>query len=462
MKEEMTNKEIRIKDIADGLSIDIDTADIWANIEPQLPPVKKRRRVAFWWVFGLFFIGVALASITLYDRSESTPVEQPSALGLTSVDKNQINTTKTIEPDNKRENQPKNVNNQNSIITTKQRSRTSQSNYDDRYDHDLMNNSNVYSLNHMANDMSIVRQPIETSSVAPYTTADAETADQKSILNTDEVDNSRISIQAMSAIKRMELKTLSSDTKFEFESRLIKPVSSLVWYPYWQMNAGINQALSKTTFQIINTENPDQSEYEQNLFGLSNAIQYGQENNKGWRWFAGVSYDRLVTRYSNFDKAVTTTTELGEESKTIDSEGNEFVILGDIKVITVIQNDIVWHRNHDYVNLQLGIGKRMMLTNRLSVVGDAYSSYNIWSQHDGYYFDPNSPTIIKFDRSDENPYQNQGINIGGRLSLEYDLGTVSIGLSSLYESALRNTISTNQYNIKNSHYGVQLGVVYRP
>jgi len=43
MKEEFTNKEIEIKDIADRFSFDIDTDDIWANIEPQLPPVKERK-----------------------------------------------------------------------------------------------------------------------------------------------------------------------------------------------------------------------------------------------------------------------------------------------------------------------------------------------------------------------------------------------------------------------------------
>jgi len=330
-----------------------------------------------------------------------------------------------------------------------------------------MNNSNINSLRNSATDISIVRQPIVSfAATAPNVTTDitanASNIDQKRNLILETVDQSRMPIKAMSTLKSVELSLISNSTKIELVSPIVEPVKTIVWHPYWQINSGINQSLSISNFQNINNENIDQSTYERNLLGLSNSIQYGQENSKGWRWFTGVSHNKLITRYSNFDKSVTTTSELGEASKTIDSQGNEFVTLGDVNVTTIVQNDIVWHRNHDYVNIQLGMGKRMMLTNRLSIIGDAYSSYNIWSQHNGYYFDPSTPTIMKFDSSDVHPYQNQGLGIGGRLSLEYDLGVVSIGLSSRYEGALKNTILTNQYNIKNSHYGVQLGVVYRP
>jgi len=39
MKEDLTNKEVEIKGLAEGMSFEIDTNDLWANIEPQLPPV---------------------------------------------------------------------------------------------------------------------------------------------------------------------------------------------------------------------------------------------------------------------------------------------------------------------------------------------------------------------------------------------------------------------------------------
>jgi len=49
---QLNNKEEKLKDILGGLEIDIDTNDIWANIESDLPSPEKKRRFGFFWLFA--------------------------------------------------------------------------------------------------------------------------------------------------------------------------------------------------------------------------------------------------------------------------------------------------------------------------------------------------------------------------------------------------------------------------
>lgn len=488
MKEDLTNKELEIKEIADGLSFEIDTDSLWANIEPQLPPAKEKNRAPFWWMAaGLFVFVGALASWSLYPNNTNNHIinegvevssfasnrhntnthnltAQQSKVNLQSKDQSRaISQSKYIET----EISDKELNSTSNLKSnTEKHTHSHPTNYDDGHSHDTMNNSDITNSGSRTNEVSIVHQPIvsvidDNKSAENIENIEVDDKVTQPSIESDQVNRSEIYV--VSSIMSLNPKRLVNASGLDMNFPIIEPVKNSNWLPYWQLNSGVNKSLSKTMAHDIGTEGNTQTDYEQNLIGLSTSLQYGKENAKGWRWFGGLSYDKLVTRYSNFDESIDTANQWGEASKTIDSEGNEFVTFGDVQVTTIVQNDIIWHRSHDYLNLNVGLGKRLLLINRLSLVGDVYSNYNIWSSHDGYYLEKDELTITKFDRSESNPYQNQGLGLGGKVAIEYDLGSFSIGISSLYQRALKNTtISNNNYQLKNSHYGVQLGVVYRP
>jgi len=62
MNNNLTPQEETFKSKANELSFDINTDDLWASVEPQLPPQKKKRRVAIWF----FLSGLAIALISLF------------------------------------------------------------------------------------------------------------------------------------------------------------------------------------------------------------------------------------------------------------------------------------------------------------------------------------------------------------------------------------------------------------
>ncbi len=474
MKEYLTNKEEEIKDIADGMSFEIDTADLWANIEPQLPPVDNNRRRPIWWMMTGVLLGLIVAgSIFVYTSegsSEITVESEPILVTskLESSNETSLDDQNTIVSD-------KSITNKNSInkIESKTNTHTQPhlTSYEDGHNRGRMDNSNTTATNSVVNNITNIHQPstdTETSKniITKEATLLLSDVPNKTINKSQEIKTileNRSVIGGISSIKLLELGLLEQLDNLTIPTPSIEPLKINRWKSFWQINTGVNKTNSRITFTDNEVTLDPQFAREQNLIGLSNSIQHGQENKNGWRLFGGISHTRSTSRYSNFDKNITQNIENGVESKTIDKYGNAFETLGDITVTSILQNDIIWHRNHDYINLEVGFGKRHSLINQLSLVTDAFVGYNIWSRNDGYYFEKDNPTITKFTPSETHPYQNKGIDIGGKLGVEYTLGNFSIGLAGNYNHGLGTiTKSNNYYQLKNSHYGVQLGVVYRP
>jgi len=473
MKEDLTNKEVEIKGLAEGMSFEIDTNDLWANIEPQLPPVDNSRKRPIWWMMTGVLLGLILAgSIFVYSSTDSTEIiEGSEPIPVTSVvvpaneilleDKKIISDISTTK------------NNSINIIESniKTHTQTHQTSYDEGHILGKLDNRNTSATNNVVNDIAIVQQP-STESVSTKNNIVIEASlllndSKNNTINDSQEKNTilkeRSTVEGISSIKLLELELLEQLSTITILTPNIDPVKISKWKSFWQINTGVNTTKNRISFLDNEVSLDQQFAREQNLIGLSNSIQYGQENKNGWRFFGGLSHVRSTYRYSNFEETIFRTQETGVESKTIDELGNQSETLGQITITSIVKNDIVWHRNHDYVNLEVGFGKRHSLLDRLSIVTDGYIGYNLWSSHDGYYFEEDNPTITKFTNSKNHPYQNKGMDIGGKLGIEYDLGNFSIGLSGNYNHGLGTiTKSNNYYQIKNSHYGVQLGVVYRP
>ncbi|MFT4536437.1 MAG: hypothetical protein ACJA1A_000994 [Saprospiraceae bacterium] len=474
MKEDLTNKEIEIKDIADGMSFEIDTADLWANIEPNLPPIDDRKNRPLWWMAaGAFLMFTLLGGtysyfsedkITSSDKIEFALTQQTIASSKIEIEQ------KLTQPQESKPDKSSNVTQQKNSNLNKHTD-TPITNYDDGHSHDRVDNSNNIKTKNVANVITVIQQPMTENSSSMRAVFEKETKLMEIIYNSPIQAIQKIAppveersqLQGISALNMLALGKIENSNILSIPSPIIEPLKSDNWQTFWQFSSGINTSDNKISFIDEELTFDPQFDREQNLVGLSNSIHYGQENKNGWRAFGGLSHIRSTIRYSNFEELVFRTEETGVESKTIDQNGNEFETLGQITVTSITQNDIVWHRNHDYVNLEIGFGKRHSLLERLSLVTDVSAGYNIWSSHDGYYFEKENPTITKFTKSESHPYQNKGIALVGKLGIEYDLGNFSIGLSSNYNHGLGNaTKSNNYYQIKNSHYGVQLGVVYRP
>jgi hypothetical protein len=474
MKEDLTNKEIEIKDIADGMSFEIDTADLWANIEPQLPPIDDRNNKPIWWMAtGVLFIFILFGGAFSYfsDSSINIPEKNDLTSELLVTESDKIENNQKIIQTQKNSSiaTPNNSQNKNSKIN--KHTHTSFTNYDDEHSHDKKGNSSIVKTKKVANDIAVILQPITENESTKFD------LNEKQITQSDITKNNinqlsrniasgsekRLLIEDISALKMKEFLNLKNTSTLSIPLSIIEPLKLNKWHSFWQVNSGINTSSNRISFSDSEVTFDPQFGREQNLIGQSNSIHYGQEDRNGWRLFGGLSHIRTTTRYSNFEESITTNLKTGVESKTIDQYGNEFETIGQISVTSIIQNDIVWHRSHDNINLEMGFGKRHRLLEKLSLVTDAYLGYNIWSLHNGYYIEENNPIITKFTNSEHHPYQNKGIDIASRLGVEYDLGILSIGFSGYYSHGLGNTTKTNNYyQIKNSHYGVQLGVVYRP
>jgi len=171
----------------------------------------------------------------------------------------------------------------------------------------------------------------------------------------------------------------------------------------------------------------------------------------------------LVSRDKFADKEIEQTLIVGVETTSIDRDGNETNEAGNLLQTTISEVDIEWYRNHDFVNIDAVVGRRLFRKGKFSLWGDASAGYNFLAKHNGYFFEENETGIQKFEEGQTNPYQRQNLTIGGQLSLEYEIGKFSLGLASFYKKALSPmTTGNNYYQTKNSHYGIKLGIVYRP
>ena len=130
----------------------------------------------------------------------------------------------------------------------------------------------------------------------------------------------------------------------------------------------------------------------------------------------GVSHTRLGNRYSRNELDTVSVQIPGSVSSKIDSEGNITNQDGELLQTTITNYNVNWHRIHDFVNLQLSIGKRVINHKRISVFADANLSRNIWSRHTGYYFVNDNTAIQKFSGEENHPYTNSGYNLGLSMS----------------------------------------------
>lgn len=471
MNNDLTNKEQEIKDVVDGMSFDLNTDELWAHVESHLPAEEDKKRPVVWWMTGI--AGVLLLAITAFYLSSVTENQTES---ITTTADFTSNSEKLVIPksivseiETSQEKVAETITdalkNEKSANTIK----TIEKNISETQTRDAHNERSNTNIQSSINDFEILR-PRNAQNTVPFIQFSNQEASQSQKSRTDtkfvkkeEVKEVVRNNRSTSAIARLDASLEMQIRGIELFSTIIGPVKNVRWNSHIGLYSGI--VIGNPSISSLNPEGIDMAQFDKEsvLPGLSTSLMYGMKNNKGWLVNIGLQHNRLVGRYTNFDKVSSTSLEAGNTSYRIDSDGIVSANTGDVNVTTITQNNVVWHRTHDYLNLRGELGKNMFTIGRFSTTAFVSAGYNIWSRHDGYYFEEGKDIITTFLAGSENPYQNQGVSLGGGLSMSYDLGNVSIGISTQLEQALQNsTKSNNYYQLKNSQYGIQLGVVYTP
>lgn len=477
MKNDLNNIEQELKNAAQGITFDLDTSEIWANVEPELPPVDNKRR-PIWWMTAGIIIGLLISVSIVISISPTSPTNALEGKKLittehsthnishnpTSESAHPISIASTLEPIKKSKNKRSSSNSTHQItsqnISNSQdlEATTSTSLNNAKTDYITHSQSKIYNDEHHYPEENYGTEIGKT--IPGSNSLILKPVIQKPILSYSE--RKEISLVSLLATKR-EILSIYSNIDIDYNLPLIEPVNVSSWSPMIMFWTGIGQPNNSIT--SFGNEAIDLSQFakETPLIGLTNGLSFGKENTHGWRWSIGLEYSRLTSRYTNNDQQIEMDILNTDESFNIDKNGNTTGNSGTLNVTTVTDYDIKWHRNHEYLTIKMGIGKEIARMNKWSISTDIYGGYNVWSRHNGYYFQEDAQGITKFNNGENNPYVNQGMSIGSRISLTYQIKNFSIGLSPFANMNLQSTTkSTNYYKMKNSHYGIQLGVVYRP
>lgn len=473
MEDNLTNQEEQFRALSEEFTLDIDTSELWSKVEGQLPPIEgKRRRPIFWWFLaGVALIVAGLLGWNLQSKevkaSEQLMITQDlssghkrdSELSTTTIKEQHTQQTtlkilnddeinyKSVLNDELKLDETKSENNSSSI--EKSNSTVTSINYD-RYDEKStsrkdeaidQNKEIVLSANEILIDPSFSEKTDESEPIIPS-------------------DRSMIAVNMVNTIG---VNSLESKQEVELPSLLIEPVKQSQWMPYFSILSGINWHQREIFTDPNESLNLTQFENEKPLPAIKTNLRFGYENSAGWRFGLGLAHSRLVNRFRYKEEVVSSQKIEGTESFTIDDQGNVTGIEGHLIETTVYNYDLSWHRIHDFVNVELNLGKRIINYGNFAVLSDVFLSRNIWSNHSGYFLKENEIGINRFAKGEEHPYTNSGFEVGASVSLEYGFGPYSINVSPYYSRGLNTmTQSTNYYQIKNSQYGVQLGIVYRP
>lgn len=502
MNRDLTNKEQEFRAAADELRFEVDVDQLWADIEPQLDPVEENKRPVVWWWAGVgmsalliaaafVFLGAdgdsayeianqpaeshmaAEQSIEEHNNANSktnpaTPIDNitPDAQVLeidvpTSNTNNQVSTQTKISQGK----QLKRAQIANSKTGTSAPSEISRSTRGDlRTDKKNMNatSTNLHAWTTRSAIVDSLGDRTEMTDHNSGVNGNVNDEDQGAI-NTPMVNRELVRDRE---IAMDPLMTRSSDLKrttyFALHTPTIEMMRKRAFASYWRFAGGVHQSDDRSDM-IIGDGTPDLAR-ETALIGINADLSYGREYTNGWRWAVGASYYKNTTRYSNQDQSISQQVINGDTELKIDDFGDVTTVQGDVLVTTINNNDITWHRSHDFVDLQLSAGKVLLQTGPIAMGWDIYGGYNLWSRHTGYYFpkEGNYP-ITKFLADEDHIYQNRGMSAGTRLTVEWNVGNIGIELAPYVSRGFGSYIeATQNYQLKNSQYGVQLGVVYRP
>lgn len=471
---ELNKKEEEIKGILGGLEIGVDTNDIWANIESELPQQEKKRRYGFLIFIGLLGLGILALSWNYFTSDHQIHADNIIVKSKTLANENAITISENINI-----NSTQTANNTSSTkanivsaqsVQAQKTNKNKSSNAIARIQNKTIDRTAINHSPFTANRAVIDREEQHTDVIDTYYTSVFSTFDKKenTLASTGELFKNNIGERIF--LTQTHTPTLSSQLldivnrqPIESTPQFINPSHTNGRQLILQLKLGVNQ--NRSTISDINSIGEfDSSEFdfERDRLGVSGSIAIGVENN-GWRFLAGAAYHHHVSTYERADVFIYKNPTTGVEYYRIDDAGQTTTQNGTTTVTLVRDNDINFHRQHRAIDFYASVGRRLWSYKGLVLMADVGLGINTITHSNGYYIADEAFGLTKIT-DDSHPYQiNTHWNAIASLEIGYNFGKTRVGLSPFIRYN-PNTITsqTHLYTLKNSQVGMQLSLTYTP
>ncbi len=490
---DLNKKEKKFAEILASDSRTVDTSEIWDNISDRLPQ-KKERRPFIWFLFGLGMGMAVLATALLWNNSNSVASQQQTLLETETSDKtiqktDQETTVLGLVSDNDPTEDLKDDNAANNVLISdaseyqnNKQTNTSQSSKIPNTINQINTNASANIVTsyvahaqspgmNEANIDKVIIGALGSDQTVPVT-EEAVLALNES-LGSDDL-NLGIDLSDASDVRTVELLSLINELprlRPDFaESLTTNALESNMAFSEVQLKHNRNwrgslMIASGVDFGMIRNEAPGNTTLSESAVftlessrpGLSTDIIYRSQHRNGFSWLAGVSYRQIVGVYREANEVIETEL-IPEETTIIDDQG--FVSTGTqlVERTTLYNYDRQIHRTHHQVDLQAGIGMRLIDIKTFSISTDAMLRYNIINSNNGYYFDANSAGLVKFAGDEQNVYRNStGLSAQLALNLEFNRELLGLGIRPYWQYRPTSfTRSDAGYNLYQNSLGVQV------
>lgn len=479
MKEYLNDKEEKIVDLMGDIHIDINTDSLWAELEPQLDNDDSNKKGAwwYWWagtavalmVMGVFFY-TAMSTGNDSLVSDSATQEEMNTVAVSESKDDQIVAVETIKKQNdSRINEQKVELGEQDLTTVKTASNSTEYKQKDTVSKAAASTiSSNYITNTENTTISIYNQDQENTTVTTVATATESESDNTTIdaiAETNEVAHSNNVLLTVDQIARvntlLDYERIWADRKTDMD--IITPAYIATRQLILGAQFGLNQ--NQTTVTSLKNEPGilEEYDYEKDRLGLSAGIFVGVENQKGWRFKAGMAYHRYATSYQREGITLFRDEVSGIEYYRINEDGQQTPVNGTTQVLTVKDIDLDWTRTHDAIDLYATVGKRIFSLGGFMLAVDLGAGVNNYTNHNGYYIANSDFGFTKIE-NDTHPYKvSSGWYALGQLELAYGWDQWRVGLNPFIRRSMNAiTEKTNYSQIKNSQIGIQLSMTYLP
>lgn len=468
----MNKREEKLKEVLLGQQREVNADEVWMSISDRLPQKTSRRPVL--WLFLLLFIPLGLGAYLLVEKgadnnlAPSEIIESNAFQSIVPSNDNKTNSAnKVVEVVNTFKEETEDIGSETSNKETVNRNQAVD-------EHKATNGSNAVAKIRRKIDVNAdphtadwaAEEKVE-SNVGRAVTKEEEVIGSKADLASTLLENS----EAQTAVDKVakinskisQLEKLSLGRKLLIAETRRTPLESMA------LTSPVNNSAHHLAFVLAAGSNKSIGEvegiedYEEGLFGTS--INAGIEYNTKKRWSIklGIAYHTNVSRYLNKEVDYLVGNIEGVDEILIDAQGIQTSNTGTIKEVSIVQNDIRWHRRHKVLDVEMILRKNFQISNRWKAGLDIGIAYNLYTHSKGFGYEvaEGAESIVKFESDPGYFLKRTGLKpiLGGELA--YKIKGIEILVQGNYQWIIDpiNT-QTNNYNLKHSQTGIQLGTRY--
>ena len=502
----LNDKEKEFKSVLENLEFEINTEQLWDKVSPHLNSKEKDRPFLFY-LLGLALAvmiggGIVYLAMSDYINSEDRKI----SLSHNSQSENilsSIKATDSLNLSNSHETRNTNIttkeaSDSNSLETESYEAESSFTNKDELSNNSIYNASQFKLSNNrnsisnsglnISNTVNITQNNLNVQTNGDYSfgaliqnaeysklllnsISDTEKNANKHLDSLDNYNAYELQSNSIPFLKCINLSSLSLNDRLNsyalpgsFTFVDVTERKDNGWLPVFSINAGVNRSISSPRIRSTNSDfKTNEFSKESGLYGFSNSLEFGLENNKGWKLFGGISYYAQNSVFKNSD-VVTVVETVAGTGQHIDANGIVQSQGVELQQTTTTFNNVNWNRRHKYIDVGLGVGKEVLRFGALGLSLQTSFHYNLLSDHSGYYFDELSSGIVKFNSNEDSSYKsNSGLSGRIGMSVEWRYKAIGIGVSAFIQYRINSILQeTSFYNTNDNHLGLNLTVSYRP